>query len=289
MRTRFIRQTGYWRGDDVGGADWADNANGKPAAQNAPRRSQFGTAGLHDLFPSLTILSPKLRVGLRLCPSISFSSRALSLSLPLPLLLDPSARAARRSIRSGKLFRGWKPDCMLVDEANAKSACMIPELPNTIMGGIVIVHLKFKLELASQSSNVKYFEEEGLEANCILIMDELRDAVLLVFANKQDLPNAMNAAEITDKLGLHSLRQRHWHEVMQNDLRGVILDAAAFVAAEEGGGDQGELGRSRFSWRLGVEVDGIKKDNERERVKRIGGKEVGDEGVVEVDDTGIRG
>ncbi|KAG2376576.1 ADP-ribosylation factor 1 cold-induced protein [Vigna angularis] len=40
--------------------------------------------------------------------------------------------------------------------------------------------------------------------------DELREAVLLVFANKQDLPNAMNAAEITDKLGLHSLRQRHW-------------------------------------------------------------------------------
>ena len=44
------------------------------------------------------------------------------------------------------------------------------------------------------------------------MQDELRDAVLLVFANKQDLPNAMNAAEITDKLGLHSLRQRHWCE-----------------------------------------------------------------------------
>ena len=40
--------------------------------------------------------------------------------------------------------------------------------------------------------------------------DELREAMLLVFANKQDLPNAMNAAEITDKLGLHSLRQRNW-------------------------------------------------------------------------------
>ena len=45
----------------------------------------------------------------------------------------------------------------------------------------------------------------------IVLQDELRDAVLLVFANKQDLPNAMNAAEITDKLGLHSLRQRHWY------------------------------------------------------------------------------
>jgi ADP-ribosylation factor protein 1 len=45
----------------------------------------------------------------------------------------------------------------------------------------------------------------------VVPQDELRDAVLLVFANKQDLPNAMNAAEITDKLGLHSLRQRHWY------------------------------------------------------------------------------
>eukprot|EP00889_Picochlorum_renovo_P005368 jgi/Picre1/32398/NNA_007744.t1 len=34
------------------------------------------------------------------------------------------------------------------------------------------------------------------ELHRMLNEDELRDAVLLVFANKQDLPNAMNAAEI---------------------------------------------------------------------------------------------
>ncbi|CAK9170794.1 unnamed protein product [Ilex paraguariensis] len=45
----------------------------------------------------------------------------------------------------------------------------------------------------------------------LLNEDELKDAVLLVFANKQDLPNAMNAAEITDKLGLQSLRQQRWY------------------------------------------------------------------------------
>ncbi|CAF1175920.1 unnamed protein product [Didymodactylos carnosus] len=44
------------------------------------------------------------------------------------------------------------------------------------------------------------------ELQRMLAEDELRDAVLLIFANKQDLPNAMNAAESTDKLGLHSLR-----------------------------------------------------------------------------------
>ena len=49
------------------------------------------------------------------------------------------------------------------------------------------------------------------ELQRMLNEDELRDAVLLVFANKQDLPNAMSAAEITDKLGLHSLRQRNWY------------------------------------------------------------------------------
>lgn len=41
--------------------------------------------------------------------------------------------------------------------------------------------------------------------------DELRDAVLLVFANKQDLPNAMAVSELTDKLGLQSLRSRTVH------------------------------------------------------------------------------
>ncbi|KAI1823978.1 ADP-ribosylation factor family-domain-containing protein [Xylaria intraflava] len=49
------------------------------------------------------------------------------------------------------------------------------------------------------------------ELQRMLNEDELRDAILLVFANKQDLPNAMNAAEITDKLGLHSLRNRAWY------------------------------------------------------------------------------
>merc|ERR1712038_1080590 len=39
----------------------------------------------------------------------------------------------------------------------------------------------------------------------MLSEDEMRDAVLLVFANKQDLPNAMTAAEVTQKLGLHEL------------------------------------------------------------------------------------
>jgi ADP-ribosylation factor protein 1 len=49
------------------------------------------------------------------------------------------------------------------------------------------------------------------ELNKMLNEDELREAVLLVFANKQDLPNAMSVAEITDKLGLHSIRNRKWY------------------------------------------------------------------------------
>merc|ERR1712188_256621 len=49
------------------------------------------------------------------------------------------------------------------------------------------------------------------ELHRMLNEDELRDAVLLVFANKQDLPNSMNPAEITDRLGLHALKQRHWY------------------------------------------------------------------------------
>ena len=46
------------------------------------------------------------------------------------------------------------------------------------------------------------------ELHRMLAEDELRDAVVLVFANKQDLPNAMTASELTDQLGLQSLRNR---------------------------------------------------------------------------------
>lgn len=45
----------------------------------------------------------------------------------------------------------------------------------------------------------------------MLSEDELRDAVLLIFANKQDLPMAMKAAEITEELGLSTLRNRQWY------------------------------------------------------------------------------
>jgi len=49
------------------------------------------------------------------------------------------------------------------------------------------------------------------ELHRMLAEDELRDAVLLIFANKQDLPNAMSASELTDKLGLNELRNRRWY------------------------------------------------------------------------------
>merc|ERR1711957_860171 len=40
--------------------------------------------------------------------------------------------------------------------------------------------------------------------------EELQDAALLVFANKQDLPGAMPCAEISTALGLNEIRGRTW-------------------------------------------------------------------------------
>merc|ERR1712216_896223 len=53
-------------------------------------------------------------------------------------------------------------------------------------------------------------EDAHEELAKMLKEDEMRGAVLLVFANKQDLPNSMSAAEITEKLGLQSMRNRQW-------------------------------------------------------------------------------
>ncbi|KAM9987928.1 hypothetical protein ACTFIZ_003269 [Dictyostelium cf. discoideum] len=61
------------------------------------------------------------------------------------------------------------------------------------------------------SNDRERIQEACDELNKMLNEDELRDAVLLVFCNKQDLPNAMSVAEVTDKLNLHSLRSRKWY------------------------------------------------------------------------------
>merc|ERR1719270_3357740 len=60
------------------------------------------------------------------------------------------------------------------------------------------------------SSDRDRVEDAREELMKMLNEDEMRDSVLLVFANKQDLPSAMPAADVTEKLGLHTIRNRQW-------------------------------------------------------------------------------
>lgn len=48
------------------------------------------------------------------------------------------------------------------------------------------------------------------ELKALLQEEELRNVPLLVLANKQDLPNAMNVDEITKELELSSIKDRPW-------------------------------------------------------------------------------
>eukprot|EP00746_Dinoflagellata_sp_MGD_P146859 gnl/MRDRNA2_/MRDRNA2_79280_c0_seq2.p1 gnl/MRDRNA2_/MRDRNA2_79280_c0~~gnl/MRDRNA2_/MRDRNA2_79280_c0_seq2.p1 ORF type:complete len:211 (+),score=54.21 gnl/MRDRNA2_/MRDRNA2_79280_c0_seq2:79-633(+) len=54
------------------------------------------------------------------------------------------------------------------------------------------------------SSDRDRIEDARDELLKMLADEEMKDAVLLVFANKQDLPNAMSTTEVADKLALQS-------------------------------------------------------------------------------------
>ena len=45
----------------------------------------------------------------------------------------------------------------------------------------------------------------------MLDSEDLKGAAILIYANKQDLPDAMNAAEITEKMSLTEIKDREWH------------------------------------------------------------------------------
>ncbi|CAD7941517.1 unnamed protein product [Amoebophrya sp. A25] len=58
------------------------------------------------------------------------------------------------------------------------------------------------------------------ELSLMLGEEELTGVPLLVLANKQDLPNAMTAAEVSEGLGLTEIRSRQWAIFQTSALRG---------------------------------------------------------------------
>ncbi|GFS90364.1 ADP-ribosylation factor 6 [Nephila pilipes] len=54
-------------------------------------------------------------------------------------------------------------------------------------------------------------DEARQELHRIINDREMRDAIILVFANKQDLNEAMKPHEIQEKLGLTRIRDRNWY------------------------------------------------------------------------------
>ena len=60
------------------------------------------------------------------------------------------------------------------------------------------------------STDIDRLQIAADELAAMLAEEELRDAALLVFANKQDQPGAKGAGEISEALKLGELRDRNW-------------------------------------------------------------------------------
>ena len=61
------------------------------------------------------------------------------------------------------------------------------------------------------------------ELMAMLQEEELKDAILLVFANKQDSRGALNAEQVSDALGLPDIKNRQWSIQETSALRGAGL------------------------------------------------------------------
>jgi len=60
------------------------------------------------------------------------------------------------------------------------------------------------------STDVDRITEAGDEIHRVMKEDELRDALLLIFANKRDLPNALPVDQISERCHLNELKCK-WH------------------------------------------------------------------------------
>lgn len=70
----------------------------------------------------------------------------------------------------------------------------------------------------------------------LLPNEDLQQSVVLVFANKQDLKDAMTPAEITDALSLHSIKNHDWHIQACSALTGDgLYDGLGWIAQHVAG------------------------------------------------------
>ncbi|XP_042061906.1 ADP-ribosylation factor-like protein 5 [Salvia splendens] len=70
----------------------------------------------------------------------------------------------------------------------------------------------------------------------LLPNEDLQSAVVLVYANKQDLKDAMTPAEITDALSLHSIKKHDWHIQACSALTGDgLYDGLGWIAQRVAG------------------------------------------------------
>ena len=60
------------------------------------------------------------------------------------------------------------------------------------------------------SADRERIDEARRELHKIITDREMKDAIILIFANKQDLKGALTPEEIPEKLGLTRLRNRLW-------------------------------------------------------------------------------
>lgn len=82
------------------------------------------------------------------------------------------------------------------------------------------------------SSDVERIGTSSEEFHALLEEEELKDAILLVFANKQDLPGALSDAEVAEQLGLSSIKNRTWSIFKCNALSGEGITAGLDFLAD---------------------------------------------------------
>ena len=63
------------------------------------------------------------------------------------------------------------------------------------------------------------------ELQSVLSHEDLMGTCVLIFANKQDLKDALTAEELTQKLALHTIKAHDWHIQSCCAVAGMCLDA----------------------------------------------------------------
>ncbi|KAL0264159.1 Arf GTPase arl1 [Diplodia seriata] len=204
---------------DRAGQCWKDDSSLPAEGAESPQKSEG------DVYGELAHTASCVQIGevVTTIPTIGFNVESVTYKNLNLNVWDLGGQTSIRPVRAAAPLLPRNPVFQTLSRT-AELRTLTSSLPRRLQYWRCYYSNTAAVIFVIDSTDIDRLGTAAEELAAMLSEEELRDAALLVFANKQDQPGAKGAGEISEALKLAELRDRNWSIVACSAIDGRGVD-----------------------------------------------------------------